>query len=236
MSEVGDKIKTSNANWRFNEDVVEGFDKHVLRSVPFYKEGHDLVIKLSDFFLSDKSLCYEIGCSTGALLESIANRNSQKKVSYIGVDSEKAMVNSSKAKCSKNKSISILHADAVELEYEKADLIVSYYTIQFIKPRYRQILINKIFESLNWGGAFVLFEKVRAPDARFQDISTALYTDFKTDNNYTAEEILNKSKSLKGILEPFSSKANLDMLKRAGFEDITTIMKYVCFEGFLAIK
>jgi tRNA (cmo5U34)-methyltransferase len=26
------------------------------------------------------------------------------------------------------------------------------------------------------------------------------------------------------------------MLKRAGFVDVMSIMKYVCFEGFLAIK
>jgi tRNA (cmo5U34)-methyltransferase len=38
------------------------------------------------------------------------------------------------------------------------------------------------------------------------------------------------------VLEPFSTQGNLDMLKRAGFVDVMTIMKYVCFEGFLAIK
>ena len=42
MSNVGDKIQTSNANWRFNEDIVHGFDDHVSKSVPFYNEGHDL--------------------------------------------------------------------------------------------------------------------------------------------------------------------------------------------------
>jgi tRNA (cmo5U34)-methyltransferase len=37
-------------------------------------------------------------------------------------------------------------------------------------------------------------------------------------------------------MEPFSSQGNIDMLKRAGFVDIVTVQKYVCFEGFLAIK
>ena len=45
-----------------------------------------------------------------------------------------------------------------------------------------------------------------------------------------------KSRSLKGVMEPFSTQGNLDMLKRAGFQDVMTIQKYVCFEGFLAIK
>ena len=89
---------------------------------------------------------------------------------------------------------------------------------------------------MNWGGAFFLIEKVRGPDARFQDMLNQLYIDYKLKEGYSPDEILNKSKSLKGILEPFSTKGNLELLKRAGFKDITTIFKYAFFEGFLAIK
>ena len=46
------------------------------------------------------------------------------------------------------------------------------------------------------------------------------------------QKILAKQKSLKSILEPFSRQGNLDMLKRAKFVDIESIMKYACFEGF----
>ena len=49
-------------------------------------------------------------------------------------------------------------------------------------------------------------------------------------------KIINKSRSLKGVMEPFSTKGNMDMLKRAGFKDILTVFKYGFFEGFLAIK
>ncbi|MCK5834930.1 MAG: methyltransferase, partial [Lentisphaeria bacterium] len=114
--------------------------------------------------------------------------------------------------------------------------IVCYYTMQFIKPNVRQDIFNKLYEALNWGGALVLFEKVRANDARFQDICVSLYDDFKLDNGFTPAEIMAKRQSLKGVLEPFSSQGNRDLLTRAGFEDILTIMKYVSFEGFLAIK
>jgi len=37
-------------------------------------------------------------------------------------------------------------------------------------------------------------------------------------------------------LEPFSEAANIDMLKRAGFVDILSVYKWICFEGFVAIK
>jgi tRNA (cmo5U34)-methyltransferase len=81
-----------------------------------------------------------------------------------------------------------------------------------------------------------MFEKVRANDARFQDIMTGLYTDYKLDRGYAPDEIIAKSRSLKGVLEPFSTEGNLDMLRRAGFVDIVSVQKYICFEGFLAIK
>ena len=45
-----------------------------------------------------------------------------------------------------------------------------------------------------------------------------------------------KTRSLKGVMEPFSTQGNIDLLKRSGFKDINTIQKYICFEGFLAIK
>ena len=65
---------------------------------------------------------------------------------------------------------------------------------------------------------------------------TSMYNEYKLNNGYTPDEIMGKIKSLKGILAPFSTQGNLALLKRAGFVDFMTVMKYVCFEGFLAIK
>lgn len=127
-------------------------------------------------------------------------------------------------------------ADATTYEFEKCDFIILNYTLQFIEPNKRQYLINKLYEKLNWGGALVLFEKVRGSDARFQDILTATYYEYKLQNGYTEEEIFLKTRSLKGFLEPFSSKGNIELLQRAGFKDIESVHKYICFEGFLAIK
>ena len=82
----------------------------------------------------------------------------------------------------------------------------------------------------------MFFEKVRGPDARFHDIMQTLYTEYKLDQGFNEKEIISKSLSLKGVLEPFSTDANVKMLQRAGFEDINTIHKKLSFEGYLAIK
>lgn len=236
---VGEGILADNASWTFGNDTPKYFTDHVKRSVPFYGEGHELVAKVSDFFIKPDSTCYELGVSTGALIYKLATRH-KKSVKWVGIDIEPSMIKQAKAELNeapeKLKNIQLINGDINVYDYAPSDFVVSYYTIQFVHPRSRQDLINKIYQTLNWGGAFVMFEKVRAPDARFQDMMTNIYTDFKLEQKYTPEEIIAKSRSLKGVLEPFSTQGNLDLLKRAGFVDIMTIFKYVCFEGFLCIK
>jgi len=166
-------------------------------------------------------------------------------VRCVGIDVEQDMIEVAKAKiklpsASSNKQTSstldFQCGDLLDYDLEPCDLVVCYYTMQFINTAVRQVVFDKIYDSLNWGGAFLLFEKVRNSDARFQDIAALLYTDYKIRQGYTPDEIITKSQSLKGILEPFSSEGNIGLMKRAGFVDITTIQKYICFEGFLAIK
>jgi tRNA (cmo5U34)-methyltransferase len=238
MSTVGDGLNAENANWKFGSKVAENFDSHIRKSIPHYLEGHELITNLSDFFITSNSVCYEIGCSTGSLAYKLASHNSDKTGSrFIGIDAEKEMVQAARRKVNPlPENVEFIEDDILQIELEPADLIVSYYTVQFIRPAERQKLISKLYESLQWGGALILFEKVRGPDARFQDILTRLYDDYKLDQGFSAEEIISKTRSLKGVLEPFSTQGNLDLLKRAGFVDIMTVMKHLCFEGFLAIK
>ena len=234
---AGDGLNVKNAGWSFKDDVSKKFDQHVTKSVPFYPEGHDLVCQLSDYFVKHDSICYELGCSTGTLIKKLADRNSQKSgVRYVGIDIEPDMAALANKKKEPYPNVQIVADDILQYDFEESDFIVAYYTIQFVRPSERQQLFDKIYNSLKWGGAFLLFEKVRSCDARFQDIMTTMYNEYKLNNGYTPEEIMGKSKSLIGILEPFSTQGNLDMLKRAGFVDFMTVMKYVCFEGFLAIK
>ncbi len=236
-SGVGQSIETERAGWNFGGDVAETFVSHVRQSVPYYDDGHDLICYLSDFFCLKDSTCYELGVSTGELIRKLAEYNHNKPdVKWTGIDVEEPMTEKAREHCKGIRNIQIENEDILLYEFEKSDYIVSYYCIQFIPARHRQELFNKIYESLNWGGAFVLFEKVRGPDARFQDIMASIYNDFKTRNGFSAEEILNKSRSLKGVLDPFSTAGNIGLLERAGFVDIMPIMKYVCFEGYLAIK
>ena len=237
LESVGEEIVAKEAAWSFGGTTPKKFNEHVRRSVPYYEDGHELIVKLSDYFIKDGSVCYDLGTSTGTVIKFLAERHKHRSnVKLVGIDSQVEMVTEAKEMIHPELNVELIVDDIVTHQYQKADLIVSYYTMQFVKPQLRQIMLNKIFETLNWGGAFIMFEKVRACDARFQDIMQTLYTDYKIEQGYSSEEIIAKTKSLKGVLEPFSTQGNLDLLKRAGFVDIMTVFKHICFEGIIAIK
>lgn len=235
---TGDKIKTNNASWSFRGTVFSNFDQHINKSVPFYNETFEIFANLSDFFIMDKSRVVDIGCSTGTFLNKIYQRhknNNEKKLKFEGYDIVPEMIKFSKKKNKKNK-IKFQTKDVLKLNFKNTCIVSSFYTIQFIPTSKRQTLINKIFKGLEWGGAFFMIEKVRGPDARFQDILNQLYIEYKLSRGYSDSEIISKGRSLKGVLEPFSTKGNLGLLNRAGFKDVLTVLKYGPFEGYLAIK
>jgi tRNA (cmo5U34)-methyltransferase len=242
MSEraTGDGIAAHRSGWNFSGEVAAGFDTHVERSVPLYAQGHELVCGLTDFFVRTDSVVYELGCSTGELTLKMAaaNREAKPGARFVGLDIEPEMIAQAETK-QRDRGLdqaSFVVHDVLSYDYEPSDMMVLYYTAQFVPPKARQQLFDLLYDRLHWGGALVVFEKVRGSDARFQDVLTGMYHDYKLDRGYSQEEVAAKSLSLRGVLEPFSTAGNLGMFERAGFQDVETVFRYLCFQGFLAIK
>ena len=75
------------------------------------------------------------------------------------------------AELSKGYPIKYLNEDLTNYKMPKAiDLIISFYTLQFISPAVRQELVNKIYNSLNWGVAFSFLKKSEHPMQGFKSI------------------------------------------------------------------
>lgn len=242
VNEVGDNISANRGNWSFSDINQNDFESHVSKSVPGYYDGHKYITFLSDYFLSSKSKIYDIGCSTGNLIKRLSEYNYEKdEINFVGIEPilkfEKLFKNNiSNNKLNKTHKFEFINTPVEEFNLDSNDLVISYYTMQFIKPKFRQFIIDNIYKSLNWGGGFFFFEKVRGIDARFHEMINLAYLEYKTEVGYSNDEIIQKMFSLKGVLESFTTNENYNFLKRAGFKDITTIYKNLCFEGILAIK
>ena len=69
--DAGDKIKILKGKFSFSGSMVKTFDAHINKSVPLYSIGHYLICKLSSFFIQNKSIVYDLGCSTESFLKNL---------------------------------------------------------------------------------------------------------------------------------------------------------------------
>lgn len=222
--------------WSFGKaQVASNFDAHIENSVPLYRHSHDLICAFAEFYLNDKALCYDLGCATGRLTARLAARHQQATIKAIDIEPD-MIAHADATHCHALPNIELLTADITQVEFIPADLMIACYTLQFIKPRLRTSLLNKIYRSLHCGGALLLFEKVITEDAALQEMTALIHTNFKLAQGCTSEQVITKANSLRGVQQPLTTSANKKLLHTAGFTRIFTIMKYLCFEGYLAIK
>ncbi|MEJ7218404.1 methyltransferase domain-containing protein [Staphylococcus gallinarum] len=220
-------------DWNFGQHVVPTFDDHVSKSVPFYNEIHKMINSISGWFIRERTNVYDIGSSTGTLLSRLKDTYN-KEVEYIGIDNSEDMVAASLDTLSE---VQIKLADITnDYSFENASLIMSVLTLQFIREDLRQNVINNIYEGLNSGGAFILVEKVLGNDAKFNEMWADLYHDLKLENGLSKEHIFDKSRSIRGVMNPVTVEENIEMIKSAGFEKIDTFFKWNNFIGVIAIK
>jgi len=135
-SGVGQGIAAVTAGWTFDGDVADSFVDHIRQSIPWYEVGHDLACKVSEYFVHDDSVCYEIGTSTGELPRKLAlHHHAKPSVRRVGIDRVPRMVETARRHCADLRNVDLGVDDIVTHAYERADLIVSYYTSSSSTPR-----------------------------------------------------------------------------------------------------
>ena len=128
-TKVDKKIFLKNKEWSFSKKIAPLFDNHIYKSVPLYHQLHWLCEQLSDFYIKEDSIVYDIGCSTGALLNKIAKRQKEKKkVKYFGFDIVKKMIEFAKVKNS-YKHIKYIIKNIINYKLNKSDFITCFYTL-----------------------------------------------------------------------------------------------------------
>ena len=236
---MNDKVfsKPIKKQFEFDEEVAAVFDDMLARSVPFYKESQ----KITEFFalknLKDDGVLYDLGCSTATLLLNI-HRKLDTNSTLIGLDNSEAMLERAKSKCHVFGADDIVleYADILEYEYKSADVFVSNYTLQFIRPLVREELVKKISSSLNKEGVFIFSEKVISHHSKLNKDLIECYYDFKKEQGYSEYEIMQKREALENVLVPYSEEENIKMAKNCGFSHCEVVFRWANFATFIAIK
>jgi len=229
--------------FEFNENVAHVFDDMAERSIPFYKEVQRLITSLVLTFYQKESSLLDLGCSTGTTLCLNAQALSDHGITgqkLIGIDNSGPMCREAEKKVAGgngfNQNISILEGDINSERFEPASVIIMNYTLQFIPPFQRELLLNKIFKALVPNGILLVSDKILQSCTDISRIFVDHYYQFKRGKGYSEMEISRKREALENVLIPYTIKEEKELFQKAGFSGVDIFFSWYNFSSFICFK
>jgi tRNA (cmo5U34)-methyltransferase len=230
------------SDFEFNAEVAEVFDDMLVRSVPFYIEQQSIIEQIARKFYIPGTRVYDLGCSTGVTLANIAKALGPE-VSMVGYDYSQPMLDKAQrniAQMGLDKQVELRRADfnkdLSQKELENASVVTLCWTLQFVRPLWRDSLIKWIFEGLAKGGVLICMEKVLTNSSDMNRYFIEFYYDYKSRHGYSREEILRKREALENVLVPYRTDENFELFRRNGFSAVETCFQWFNFAAYLCVK
>jgi len=231
--------KSPAADFKFGKEVAVVFDDMLGRSVPFYAETQRMIAEMAADFAAEGTNVYDLGCSTGTTMLNL-NGVVPPQVKFIGVDNSPEMLERCRAKLKEHKfdrDHELICTDLNNgIQIVNASMVLMVLTLQFIRPLYRDKLVEQILRGLNPNGCLILVEKVIGEDSLFNRHFIKYYYELKKRHGYSELEISQKREALENVLVPYKLLENREMLIRSGFRYCDVFFKWYNFCGLIAVK
>jgi tRNA (cmo5U34)-methyltransferase len=226
------------SDFSFNAETAEVFEDMLDRSVPGYREIQRMICELASDFAVDGTNVYDLGCSTGTTIRNLDAVPQQ--VRFVGVDSSQAMLDRANREFAASP---LRHPYSLACrslndgaQVEEASIVVMSLTLQFVRPLYRERVLQDIRSGLHDDGCLILIEKVLGEESLLNRLFIQHYHEFKQRNGYSEIEIAKKREALENVLLPYRMKENEEMLRHVGFRAVDVFFKWYNFAGVLALK
>ena len=224
--------------FRFDASVASVFPDMINRSVPGYATVVGMTGTLAAQHARPGSRIYDLGCSWGASLLSVAREPACARCELIGIDNSMAMLeqaSSHLAQFPEANRIELQHADVLDTPLDNASVVIMNYTLQFIPIEEREALLKRIREAMMPGDVLILSEKLTLPDPRLNEYLIDLHHDFKRQQGYSDLEIAQKRQALEDVLVPETREAHVARLNAVGFSRCDVWFQCLNFGSLIAI-
>jgi tRNA (cmo5U34)-methyltransferase len=223
----------------FDERVVRVFPDMIARSVP----GYELVVPLTGMlarrYAQDHTTIYDLGCSLGASTLAMRGAVRASDIRIIAVDSSAAMVRHCRQRLMDDPGtipVDVREADIRELAIENASVVVMNFTLQFLAPEDRPVLLRRIAAGLSEGGVLILSEKICFEDTDSQALQTEWHYDYKRARGYSELEIAGKRTALENVLRADTEAQHRQRLAEAGFSRVERWFQCFGFRSYVAFR
>ncbi|HEX8524653.1 MAG TPA: carboxy-S-adenosyl-L-methionine synthase CmoA [Tepidisphaeraceae bacterium] len=228
-------------DFSFNKQVTAVFDDMLDRSVPLYQEIQRMVAELVVDFAQPGTNVYDLGCSTcNPFLNIDKLMAPDADVRFVGVDDAPEMLEKARTKLAAAKfrrPVSLEEGDLnAGVQISNASVVMLVLTLQFIRPLYRERLVQSIYRGMQDNGCLIVVEKVLGEHSTFNRLFIKHYYEMKMRNGYSELEIAQKREALENVLVPYRLEENKELLRAAGFRHVDVFFKWYNFCGLIALK
>lgn len=233
------RLRTQVSPFDFDEAVARVFPDMIARSVPGYSLTLPLIGLIARRYAQPDTVCYDLGCSLGAVTLALHHHINQSGCRITAVDNAPAMIARLRQILAEDHSdvpVDVIEADIRDIPIRNASVVVLNFTLQFLDLAERDQLIQHIYDGLHPGGVLILSEKVIFSDAAQNAHFITLHHDFKRANGYSDLEISQKRTALENVLIPETVAQHQCRLQTAGFTSAEVWFQAFNFVSLVAVK
>jgi tRNA (cmo5U34)-methyltransferase len=230
------------SDFEFNKEVADVFEDMLARSVPYYHEQQALIEQIARKFYVPGSRVYDLGCSTGLPLVNLANALGSD-ARLVGYDYSQPMLDKAQqsvAAAAVGRQIELRRVDFNQdlsgVELSNASIVIVCWTLQFVRPLWRDSFVKWIHRGMVNGGALICMEKILTESSEMNRFFIDFYYEYKARRGYSQEEIMRKREALENVLIPYRSDENIQLFRRNGFNIVETCFQWFNFAGYLCIR
>lgn len=220
-----DKLEVP-ADWTFHsKNVADNFDLHVREQLPWYDLATGIVSHVGRHYLPENGLMYDLGASTGNITHALESEIHKRNVTAISIDNAEPMKDAWRG-------VGTFEvADVRTYDYKPYDFGVCFLLLMFLPPTQQRACFERLYSSLNPGGALVIFDKTSGFDGYLGTVMHRLALAGKVATGVPAEAIVKKELSLAGAQRPIDPSSLLFLDK-----GVKEIFRFGEFAGWVATK
>jgi len=209
-------------NWTFKSDEVAcKFNDHVREQLPWYELATGYLAHIARHYIPQDGVVIDLGASTGNVEHAIADTLKDRNAKLIAVDNSPEM-----AKLYSGNGEFVL-ADIEDYDPEPFDVAVCFLTLMFVKPSKRKMVVERLKERMNDGGALIIVDRMKPVSGYPSLVMSRLTLAEKLRVGASPDNILRKEMSLIGVQRPIDSE-----LVSGGHE----VFRFGEFAGFILEK
>lgn len=217
-----------------SEFIVAAYDEHIRKLIPAYEQVHALLLAIMQAHLPQNAQVLIIGAGTGYELGYLLQACPQAQFTVTELSERMLCQAEANVKpWNTDARVQFLlgsHTDFQPQLMSQFDAVLAILVTHFVPFTAKQTFFNAAFHCLKDEGLFVSYDLMQ----RHSILEQVALQNLVQQQGLSEPQSQKMLERLEDDFYSLDSQTTVQMLRQAGFDEITTFMQILCYQGFCA--